>query len=204
MISTKEQERKALEKIKGIVEGLGEQSYLATAFKGCFEIAEQNIEYDFADNLQDELENEKAKHESDLQQLKGANLEIDRLTAENKKLEEQVDKLAEWEHVSNMGTQLSQKDYEHLTDSGVGSRILTDDEAKELIESEFGFSASRIRIIREVKTYKASKPLGGICKVENTYNREPAYNATDWNYIRFNCAGWYYEMIDGQLYKYYC
>lgn len=33
MISTKEQERKALEKIKGIVEQLGEQSYLATAFK---------------------------------------------------------------------------------------------------------------------------------------------------------------------------
>lgn len=42
MISTKEQERKALEKIKGIVEGLGEQSYLATAFKGCFEILQQN------------------------------------------------------------------------------------------------------------------------------------------------------------------
>lgn len=126
------------------------------------------------------------------------------MTAENKKLEEQIDRIAEWEHVPNMGTQLSQKDYEHLTAEGVGSRVLTDDEAKQLIENEFGFSARRIKIIREVKTYKSSKPLGGICKVENIYNRKPVYNATDWNYIRFNCADWYYEMINGQLYQYCC
>lgn len=203
-MTTKEQERTALAKIKAIVEGLGENSYIGTALAGCFEKAEENIEYDAAFSLQDELETAEKEKVSLNSQLKGANLEIDRLTAENKKLEEQVDRLAEWEHVANMGTQLSQKDYEHLTSLGVGSRILTDDEAKGLIESEFGFSTEKIEIIREVKTYKSSKPLGGLCKVENTYNREPAYNATDWNYIRFNCADWYYEMIDGQLYKYYC
>ena len=47
-IATKEQERKALEQIRKIVEGLGENSYIATAFEGCFEIAEQNIEFDAA------------------------------------------------------------------------------------------------------------------------------------------------------------
>lgn len=34
---TKEQERKALEQIKKIVDSLGADSYIATAFDGCFE-----------------------------------------------------------------------------------------------------------------------------------------------------------------------
>lgn len=43
MTTTKEQERKALEKIKALVEQLGPDSYLATAFEGCFEIAAENM-----------------------------------------------------------------------------------------------------------------------------------------------------------------
>lgn len=50
-MTTKEQERKALEQIRKIVEGLGENSYIGTAFEGCFEIAESNIENDFADSM---------------------------------------------------------------------------------------------------------------------------------------------------------
>ena len=46
-MTMKEQESKALEQIKKIVAGLGENSYIATAFEGCFEIAEENIENDF-------------------------------------------------------------------------------------------------------------------------------------------------------------
>lgn len=49
--ATKQQEWEALEKIKAIVETLGPQSYLATAFEGCFEDAECNIENDFADSM---------------------------------------------------------------------------------------------------------------------------------------------------------
>ena len=37
--------------IRQMVEELGPQSYLATAFDGCFEDAESNIENDFADNM---------------------------------------------------------------------------------------------------------------------------------------------------------
>lgn len=47
-MTTKEQEIKALNKIKALVAELGEDSYIATAFEGCFEIAEENIENDFA------------------------------------------------------------------------------------------------------------------------------------------------------------
>lgn len=52
-MTTKEQERKALAQIRKIVEGLGEGSYVATAFEGCFELAESNIEYDFGESMQD-------------------------------------------------------------------------------------------------------------------------------------------------------
>lgn len=46
--ATKEQEREALAKIKDIIEQLGPDSYLATAFEGTFEDAETNIENDWA------------------------------------------------------------------------------------------------------------------------------------------------------------
>ncbi|SCJ78765.1 Uncharacterised protein [uncultured Flavonifractor sp.] len=54
--ATKDMERKALEQIKSIVESLGEDSYIATAFEGCFEIAEENIENDFACSMKQRVE----------------------------------------------------------------------------------------------------------------------------------------------------
>ncbi|CDV96335.1 Hypothetical protein DPCES_5337 [Desulfitobacterium hafniense] len=51
-IATKEQERKILEKIRQMVADLGENSYLASAFDGAFELAEQNIEDDAAYSTQ--------------------------------------------------------------------------------------------------------------------------------------------------------
>lgn len=55
-MTTKEQERKALEQIKKIVASLGEDSYIATAFEGCFEIAAENIENDFACSMKQRKE----------------------------------------------------------------------------------------------------------------------------------------------------
>lgn len=52
-IATKDEERSTLTKIKKLVEELGEGSYIGTAFKGAFELAEQNIEYDFGDSVLD-------------------------------------------------------------------------------------------------------------------------------------------------------
>lgn len=56
MIATKEQELKALENIKNIVAELGEGSYLAAAFDGCFELAEQNIDNDFCLSMKEQVE----------------------------------------------------------------------------------------------------------------------------------------------------
>ena len=55
-MTTKEQELKALEQIKKIVSNLGADSYIATAFEGCFEIAEDNIENDFACSMKQRAE----------------------------------------------------------------------------------------------------------------------------------------------------
>jgi DNA repair exonuclease SbcCD ATPase subunit len=47
-MTTKAEERKALEQIKKIIESLGPNSYIATAMDGMIEDAEENIECDFA------------------------------------------------------------------------------------------------------------------------------------------------------------
>lgn len=53
-MSTKEQERKALEQIRKIVDSLDAGSYIGFAFEGCFELAEENIENDFACSMKDQ------------------------------------------------------------------------------------------------------------------------------------------------------
>ena len=55
-MTMKEQERKALEQIKNIVASLGEDSYIGTAFEGCFEIAEANINNDWACSMQQNVQ----------------------------------------------------------------------------------------------------------------------------------------------------
>ncbi len=59
--ATKRNERETLETIRKMVAELGPQSYLATAFEGCFEIAEQNIEYDFGDSMKGRVESAEKK-----------------------------------------------------------------------------------------------------------------------------------------------
>lgn len=55
-MTTKEQERKALAQIRKIVESLGENSYVGTAFEGCFRDAEDNIEDDAAYSMKSRYE----------------------------------------------------------------------------------------------------------------------------------------------------
>lgn len=35
-----------------------------------------------------------------------------------------------------------------------------------------------------------------------TYDREPLYESTDWNYVRFDVCGMTYEYVNGQLVMY--
>lgn len=64
MIATKDQERKALEEIRKIVDNLGENSYVGAAMEGVLELAEDNIENDFTQSMKESVETaEKRAHE---------------------------------------------------------------------------------------------------------------------------------------------
>lgn len=102
-MTTKAEERKALEQIRKIVEKLGDNSYLAMAFDGCFEMAEENIENDFGLSPRDKWEH----LESELEEAK-RNAAQEKRNA--KAWEEVADgyekKISEW-----------QERYERATDS---------------------------------------------------------------------------------------
>lgn len=113
-------------------------------------------------------------------------------------LKEQLDKELDWKPCEG-GTTMDQGRYEKLATAG-GTRVLTEQEAKDLIYNEFGFAPEKIRIINTVHTYEANKYH--LMRKANEYTRKPVYNATDWNYIRFDCAGWQYEMVNCSLQSY--
>lgn len=98
-MTTKEQERKALEQIRKIVAGLGEDSYIGTAFEGCFEDAETNIENDWALSMNGRWQDAEQK----IEQYKDIR---DRLVEENKELKERAE---EAEELFNQKTELASK-----------------------------------------------------------------------------------------------
>lgn len=84
--ATKEQEHETLSKIKQMVEELGPQSYLATAFRGAFEDAEQNIEDDAAYSWYDRAESATKRAEAAEERLKELGGLVDSLKEENRSL----------------------------------------------------------------------------------------------------------------------
>lgn len=111
--ATKDQEREALEKIKAILDTLGPDSYVGTAFEGCIEDAEENIENDFACSMKQkveavvientrlkekvkELEDKLAESEKDYEAAHAAaHLVADEKDAEIQRLKTQVQELSE-------------------------------------------------------------------------------------------------------------
>ena len=89
-MATKEQERKALEQIKGIVNGLGADSYIGMAFEGCFEIAEDNIENDWGCSMKQRAESAERKFMDAMTVLENAEKSNERMTAANSDLQGKV------------------------------------------------------------------------------------------------------------------
>ena len=90
MMTTKEQERKALEQIKKILGGLEEDSYVKTAMKGMVEDAEDNIENDWAMSRYDAWESAEKKLEKTKAELREANEKIAELEAGNRAYENRI------------------------------------------------------------------------------------------------------------------
>lgn len=122
-----------------------------------------------------------------------SNDELDRIA-----IKQELDKLSEPQIIKNMGTNMSEDNYQRLR--GDGEWEISEAEAKILINKEFGFEVSRIVIISEVANYIKN---GHYARKHQSFKRKPQYCATDYNYVRFNVRGWQYEMVDGDL-KIYC
>jgi chromosome segregation ATPase len=97
-MATKDEEREALKKIRRIVSGLGEESYIGFAFDGCFEIAEDNIENDFATSFKGKYENERkakaemtALYENEEARCKILNDDLQKTANKVKNLEQQLE-----------------------------------------------------------------------------------------------------------------
>lgn len=105
-IATKQQERDTLAAIKKMVEELGPQSYLATAFDGCFEDAENNIENDFGDSYKRRCKSLEAK-------LDAARQEVEELKAHERSMKETIDRLQR-ENEEAEARQVTETDLVHL------------------------------------------------------------------------------------------
>lgn len=115
------------------------------------------------------------------------------------KLQQELDKELDWKPAEHTGTNMKQEDYNKLAESG-SAIIPSDEEAIEHLSMLFGFMPEKIQILREVQTFEVNKYHR--LRVKDTYHREPLYDATDWNYIRFDCAGNQWELVNGELLPY--
>lgn len=102
------------------------------------------------------------------------------------------------EIIKDMGTNMSEADYQELYKDGLSE--MTEPEAKMLINVEFGFEASRIKIINDVETFVKN---GFYTKKYQSFKRKPQYFSSDYNYVRFNVDSYQYEMVNGELIPYY-
>lgn len=123
-------------------------------------------------------------------------IEIERLKKELERAQQKIDREQEWQphECSNM----SQDRYEKLAKTG---KRMTETAAANYIEEEFGFRADRVKVFEEIPAYQINRHRQ--IRRNGTVKRSPVYDATDWNYIRFNCGAWQYEVVNGQLYQYY-
>ena len=145
MIATKEQELKAVEKIRKIVESLGTDSYVGTAMEGVLEIAEENIQNDFACSMKNraelaerELKNTSSRLSGKINELQNTieHLQIEKkgLQAVNTRLLNELEE-EEWKAYGRCPVER----YEELSKSAL-SRFLDDEYCKKLLYRLYGFA----------------------------------------------------------------
>ena len=106
--------------------------------------------------------------------------------------------------MTDIGTNLTQKEYHKLA-TKIDTQRLSEAEAKILINKWYGFEASRIEVQTSAVVAdfeKVEKNGAQVWRPKRVYSREAVYNATDWNYIRFDVCGNQYELVNGELYFY--
>ena len=119
--------------------------------------------------------------------------EITRKDIQIDALTRQLEREQEWKpYVDTNNYQQSR--YDELRKAG---RVMTDDEAKDLLYDEFGFAREKVTIYHSIPAYEVNRhrQLRKVGEIE----RLPLYEATDWNYIRFDCGRMTYELINDDV-----
>ena len=123
------------------------------------------------------------------------NSTIKELEKQNALLAKKLEAEQEWrpyEDTSNT----AQADYEKLASAG-GTEEMDDDKAKALLYDWYGFAAEKVKILHTVPVYEVNRHRA--LRQIGEQKRTPLYNATDWNYIRFDCGIMSYELTNGEL-----
>ena len=92
---------------------------------------------------------------------------------------------------------VAQKDYERLV-ACCDTKRMSDDAAKKFISDEFGFEPGKIEVLDRVPL----QVYVGCDRWSDTsvfIDRDPVYNATDYNYALFRVCGIVYEVWNGNL-----
>jgi hypothetical protein len=157
-----------------------------------------------ADGLAERIQEEANELEADRErqvsiEVRELKADFDKMRRERNRLKDKLDRELDWKPAEHTGTNMKQADYQKLAESCT-AEILSDEEAVKHISELFGFMPDRIQILREVQTVEVNKY--GRLRVKDTYQREPLYDATDWNYIRFDCAGNQWEIVNDELLPY--
>lgn len=110
-------------------------------------------------------------------------------------LKEQLDRELEWEDYETEEN-VRQGDYGYLARQS-DTRFLTDEEAKDMLYDWYGFAKEKVVIQKTVPSYQMNRHRK--LRRMGNLDRRPAYNSTDWNYIRFDCGAMAYELHNGTL-----
>ena len=121
--------------------------------------------------------------------------EIDRLEKQIEELTKQLDKEQEWQPYISPG-EVQQAEYDK---NKIAARVLSVPEAIEKVCEEYGFDPAKVTILTLAPAYEQNRH-GIVRRIYGaTIDRAPYWCATDDNYIRFSCAGYHYEMHNGEL-----
>jgi len=119
--------------------------------------------------------------------------ELKKAKAEVEALKKKLEREEEWQPYIDKDN-YQQAEYDHLKSAG---RVMSDDEAKDLLYDEFGFAREKVKIYHSIPTFEVNRhhALRRVASVE----RLPLYEATDWNYIRFDCGVMSYELVNDEI-----
>lgn len=141
-----------------------------------------------------EFEDRARNHEIEMKNAKG---EIAHLNEQLEKVKAQLDSELDWCPATDIGTNMSEREYQLLADD---TAQMSELDAIRRIAQECGFDMACIELVPTVATFDKNKY--GKCRVSGSYSRLPVWASTDWNYIRFQVCGNQWEIVNGELMPY--